>query len=137
MRRQAVFDTNVLVSALLSRRPDSATVQVVDAIATGDLVPLYSEGILAEYEDVLRRPKFPFSEGAIGALMGNIRRLGRAVSPSPTGETLPDPGDQVFYEAAVAGLGEGEAYLITGNARHFPRRWFIVTPAAMMGILAR
>ena len=44
MRYYAVFDTNVLVSSLLTRRADSATAQVVNAIAQGELIPLYLSG---------------------------------------------------------------------------------------------
>lgn len=56
----AVIDTNVLVSALLSRHPDTATVQVVSAISKSRFRPLYNKEILAEYRDVLSRPKFSF-----------------------------------------------------------------------------
>ena len=36
MRYYAVYDTNVLISSLLTRNKDSATAQVVDAIVTGE-----------------------------------------------------------------------------------------------------
>ena len=39
----AVIDTNVFVSALLSRHPDSATVQVVSAISENGIRPLYNQ----------------------------------------------------------------------------------------------
>jgi predicted nucleic acid-binding protein len=38
----AVIDTNILVSSLLSKRNDSATVQVIGRVITGDIIPLYS-----------------------------------------------------------------------------------------------
>ena len=56
----AVIDTNVLVSALLSRHPDAATVQVVSAISKSAFRPLYNKEILAEYREVLNRQKFTF-----------------------------------------------------------------------------
>ena len=56
----AVIDTNVLVSALISRHPDTATVQVVSAISKSRFRPLYNKEILEEYRDVLSRPKFSF-----------------------------------------------------------------------------
>ena len=58
----AVIDTNVLVSALLSRHSDTATVQVVRAISKSDFRPLYNNEIMAEYREVLSRPKFSFLE---------------------------------------------------------------------------
>ena len=46
----AVIDTNVLVSALLSRHSDAATVQVVKAVFEKNILPLYNDEIIAEYE---------------------------------------------------------------------------------------
>ena len=42
----AVIDTNVLVSALLSRHPDAATVQIVSAISKSAFRPLYNKEML-------------------------------------------------------------------------------------------
>ena len=42
-----------------------------------------------------------------------------------------DMDDLVFYEVVIE-KREDDAYLITGNIRHFPKRDFIVTPAEMM-----
>ena len=54
----AVIDTNVFISALLSKRADVATVQVLDAVFDGKIVPLYHTDILTEYDEVLHRSKF-------------------------------------------------------------------------------
>lgn len=134
MKYYAVFDTNVLVSALLTKRKDVATLQVVDAIAKGDLIPLYNQEILNEYEEVLHRSKFSFSEERILMLMQIIRQFGIVVNPTPTGEILSDMDDLVFYEVVME-KQKDDAYLITGNLRHFPKCSFIVTPAEMMDIL--
>jgi len=134
MRYYAVFDTNVLLSSLLTKRKDSATVQVVDAISRGKLIPLYNQEILDEYEEVLHRPKFSFSEDKIFQLLRMIRQIGFAVEPTPTGEILPDMDDLVFYEVVMEKHNE-DACLITGNIRHFPKRSFIVTPAEMVELL--
>jgi predicted nucleic acid-binding protein len=48
MKVYAVIDTNVLVSAFLTRHPDSATVKVLNAISDGFLIPLYNQEILKE-----------------------------------------------------------------------------------------
>ncbi len=134
MRFYAVFDTNVLVSSLLTKRKDTATAQVVDAISKGTLIPLYNQEILEEYEEVLRRPKFSFSEERILRLLKMICQFGLAVNPTPTGEILPDMDDLVYYEVVMEKRDE-DAYLITGNIRHFPKRNFIVTPVEMMELL--
>lgn len=57
MRYYAVFDTNALISSLLTKRTDTATAQVVDAISPGLIIPLYNQEILDEYTDVLHRAK--------------------------------------------------------------------------------
>lgn len=63
-----------------------------------------------------------------------IRQFGLAVNPSPTGEILVDMDDLVFYEIVME-KRDDNAYLITGNVRHFPKRHFIVTPSEMIEIL--
>ncbi len=49
----AVIDTNVFISALLSKNSDAATVKVLRAILDGRIVPLYHDEILIEYDEVL------------------------------------------------------------------------------------
>ena len=136
MRYYAVFDTNVLISSLLTKRTDTATAQVIDAISIGDIIPLYSQEILNEYDEVLHRAKFSFSEERIRRILIMIQQFGLPVNPSPTGEILVDMDDLVFYEVVMEKRSE-DAYLITGNIRHFPERSFIVTPAEMMTIIQK
>ena len=40
----------------------------------------------------------------------------------------------VFYEVA---LSKEDAYLVTGNIKHFPKTPIVVTPAEMIEILLR
>ena len=56
--RFAVIDTNVLVSAQMTQHEDSATRQVVKFIFDGYVTPIVTHAILAEYEEVLSRPRF-------------------------------------------------------------------------------
>lgn len=130
----AVFDTNVLVSSLLTKHREVATARVVDAITTGRIIPLYNDEILEEYEDVLHRDKFPFNELDVRSLIDSIKEIGVSVEHTPTGEILPDMDDLVFYEVVME-KREDDAYLITGNMKHFPERDYIVTPTEMMAIL--
>lgn len=69
MKYYAVIDTNVFISALLSRHPDVATVKVLNAMLHGKIIPLYHDDILSEYSDVLRRTKFHFKEEDIEMMM--------------------------------------------------------------------
>lgn len=130
----AVIDTNVLVSALLSSREDAATVQVVMRMLSGEIVPVYSGAIMAEYREVLRREKFGFSLDTVNYLLSAIGRFGLMIEPCPSGVTLPDMKDLPFYEVVLQKREDG-AYLVTGNLKHFPHEPFIVTARQILEIL--
>ena len=53
----AVIDTNVIVSALISKNIDSNPGKVFRAIVQERIVPLYNDEILAEYRCFLSLPK--------------------------------------------------------------------------------
>ena len=119
---RVVLGTNILVSSLLTSGHPAA---VVDLIAEGKIIPFYSNSILQEYRSVLSRKKFGFSSGQISRLIDDITRTGIAVEDNPhCSIKMLDEDDRIFYNAAV----EAQAFLITGNTRHFPKESFIVTP---------
>lgn len=132
----AVIDTNVLLSALLSKREDSATVKVLDAVFDGKITPLYHQDILEEYNEVLHREKFHLKEELIRKVLDAVRQYGAEVFPQPTGAILIDMDDLVFYEVAME-KREDDAYLVTGNQKHYPLKDFIVTPAELMAIIEK
>ena len=134
MTYYAVIDTNVFISALLSKQPDSATVQVLDAVIDGKIIPLYHEDILAEYDEVLHRSKFHFKEETIQVVLNAVKQFGIEVFPQPSGEILIDMDDLIFYEVAME-KREDDACLVTGNQKHYPIRDFIITPAEMIAIM--
>ncbi len=134
MKYYAVIDTNVLLAALLSKNEDSATVRVLDSVFEGKIIPLYHQDILAEYDEVLHREKFHLQENAIRTVLDAVKQYGIPVFPQPTGAVLIDMDDLVFYEVAME-KREDDAYLVTGNQKHYPFRDFIVTPAEMMKII--
>lgn len=130
----AVIDTNVLVSALLSRHSDAATIQVVKAVLEKRILPLYNDEIIAEYEEVLSRKKFSFPYNDVRSILDMIMEVGRSAERTPVTENFPDPKDVVFYEIAMS---KEDAYLVTGNTKHFPKSPIVVTPAEMVEILNR
>lgn len=129
----AVIDTNVLVSALLTSKSDTATVQVIEAFLNGQIIPLYNEEIINEYEIVLNRPAFHFSEEKVNLYISSIRQKGLLASRIPSNFEFPDSDDAVFYEVA---LSKEDAYVITGNLKHFPKTPIVVTPAEMIAFLS-
>lgn len=49
-------------------------------------------------------------------------------------ETMPDPKDIVFY-AVTLSAQDKDAFLVTGNGKHFPEKPFVVTPSELVEIL--
>ena len=132
--RYAVIDTNVLVSAQMTRHEDSATRRVVRFVFGGYVTPIVTHAILTEYQEVLSRPKFHFRQDVTDAIVSHFRKYGRFVEPTPYAKTLPDEKDRAFFEAALALFDEG-ATLVTGNAKHFPSAPFVVTPTEFVALL--
>lgn len=129
----AVIDTNVIVSALLSKNSHSSTTIVYEAILDGLLIPVYNDDILNEYLDVLSRKKFPFAKEDIQNIELLLTHIGIKMDRTKANEEIfPDHKDVVFYEVA---LSKEDAYLVTGNIKHFPKKPFVVTPAEMVEIL--
>lgn len=134
MAYYAVIDTNVFISALLSKNSDAATVKVMRAVFDGTIVPLYHNEILAEYHEVLHREKFHFKEKSIQMVLMAVKEFGIEVYPHSTGVILADMDDLIFYEAALEWQNDN-AYLVTGNQKHYPMKDFIVTPAEMIRVM--
>ncbi|MCI7323707.1 MAG: putative toxin-antitoxin system toxin component, PIN family [Lachnospiraceae bacterium] len=132
----AVIDTNVFISALITKNTEAATVKVLNAVMQGDLIPLYHQDILSEYNEVLHRDKFHLTESVIEMLINSVVKYGIEVFPTPTGEILVDMDDLIFYEVAME-KREEDSYLVTGNQKHYPIKDFIVTPSEMMEILEK
>lgn len=109
-----VIDTNIVVSALLS--PFGNPARILDLVLRGDLTPVFDDRILAEYREVLNRPRFGFRADHIDDLLAFFGASGFAVSPAPLTIDLPGTSDAPFLEVAQS----AGAVLITGNVRHFP-----------------
>lgn len=112
---KVVVDTNVLVSGLLS--PYGPPGEIVRMIAVGTLSVCYDSRLVTEYSQVLRRPKFPFSQEHLAAFLDQMRAGGVIAASDPLPTRLPDEDDEPFLEVALAAKAE---CLITGNLKHFP-----------------
>lgn len=127
---RAVVDTNVLVSALIN--PEGPPAAVVDAIRELQLTPVVSAEVLAEYDEVLHRPRLRLPVTDVEELLANMRALALLVEVplDPPDIPLPDPDDWPFIAAARAAL----CPIVTGNARHFPAHAEVevVTPAEFL-----
>lgn len=128
----AVIDTNVLVSALITKNPEAATAKVVRLLLDNGFVPLYDTNIITEYEDVLHRSKFPILPVVADALISFIVEPGVEVSRVNFDEPMPDEDDRVFYEIS---LSKEDSFLVTGNLKHYPTSPRVITPADFINII--
>ena len=126
MHYYAVIDTNVLVSAML--KVQSVPRQIANAALLGDLIPLLCDEIVKEYREVLARPKFKFDQIMVETLIDGIISRGIFVDAVPVEEIISDIKDIIFYEVVMEGRKEHDnAYLVTGNIKHFPIKSYVVT----------
>ena len=115
---KVVLDTNVIVSANLNVQGMEA---LVVRLASNKVIQLcISPPILAEYENVLKRPKFKFAPELVEGVLQLIRDTGLLLTDLPVLKVLADGKDNCFLECAQAA---GASYLVTGNTRHFPAKW--------------
>ncbi len=129
----AVIDTNVLVSALIATKKESHPLTVLANVFAGTITPLFNDEIISEYRDVLSREKFHLDPADIEDAISAFLRYGLNLERTEVkGEVFPDPKDVVFYEVKMS---KEDAYLVTGNMKHFPKNPLVVTPAEMVDIL--
>ena len=135
----AVIDTNVVVSAVLSRlRSDANTAKILEYVFSGKVIPVYDQEIIEEYIEVLCRPKFSFDRKLIDLVVDHIRRVGISSDRLQSNEEFPDKDDIVFYEVTLSQLNKDEhTYLVTGNIRHFPAKSFVVTPKEFVEVVEK
>ncbi len=130
-----VIDTNVVVSGLLSANGPCA--QIIEAVMDGRVKLVYDARILAEYRDVLCRPRLKLKPAQV---MHFLEALGGQMSVVP--ERLvaigPDPDDLVFVEVALA---VPDRTIVTGNLADFPSEILngarLLTPVQALAELRR
>ena len=96
----------------------------------------FDERILSEYRDVLVREKFSFDRELVEELIAFLETAGSPTLAAPLASRLPDPGDQMFIEVAVASQAD---FLVTGNLKHFPDKATegvsVISPRAFLDAL--
>jgi putative PIN family toxin of toxin-antitoxin system len=130
-----VVDTNVVVSGLLN--PHGASARVLDAILDGRVKLVYDARILAEYRDVLHRPRLKPAPAKITAFLTALQSQ-MIVTPTVLSASGPDADDIVFVEAALATT---DRTIVTGNlADYLPEILHgarVLTPAQAAAELAQ
>ena len=133
MKYYAVIDTNVIVSSML--KGTSIPGIIVSKALEGPIIPLLNDEIIEEYKEVLSRNHFGLSKEAVDELINNLKKRAIFLNRTETIEQFDDPDDIVFYEIVMTARDTTDAYLITGNIKHFPVKSFVVTPREMLDII--
>lgn len=115
---RVVLDTNAVVSALL--KPAGLEAAVLLLALRGVVAICVSPPILAEYQRVLYKPKLKFDPRRVEAVLLDIGAASRLVNPTVVLSVASHEPDNRFLECVQSARGD---YLITGNKKHFPKRW--------------
>ena len=112
-----IVDTNIVVAGLLTNRVDSPVVRMLDGMLAAAFPFAISEALLAEYRDVLARPKLcrahGLDAGERDVLLMQLARHAIVLEPQPA-PPAPDPGDQHLWELLAA---HTDLRLVTGDLR--------------------
>jgi putative PIN family toxin of toxin-antitoxin system len=116
----AVIDTNVVVSGVLTRLAISPTARILDGMLSGRFRYLLSIELLAEYRDVLLRPKIRrrhgLSEADVDVLLTEIAANGLVLELEQSGRNRRRGGDEHLWELVAAAAGDS-AVLVTGDQK--------------------
>ena len=137
-----VLDTNVLVSAFISKLGHSA--RILDLASMFEEVELVlSEPILDEFEDVLSRDevkeRFGYSNREIELLAQSVREISTIVEARPGFKIVKeDPKDDVVLNTAYEGKAD---YIVSGDHHLQNLKSFkgikVMNPKQMMKIITR
>ena len=128
-----VVDTNIVVPAAL--KTDGLQRTVLLLAVTRPARVYVTHAVLAEYREVLARPEFKIRKGLRQQLLQRLTNRAHLVEPVRV-QVAKDPDDNKFVECADAARAD---YLITGNAKHFPRFWKntkVITSREFISIVA-
>ncbi len=129
---RVVVDTNVLVSGLLNAEGPPGL--VVNRVLSRAVTALYDSRMLAEYREVLARPRLRIPAPDADGLCLFIEKYGERVEARPVSLPVPDPDDLPFIEVALSGAADA---LVTGNTRHFSGafEFKILSPSELIELL--
>ena len=134
MKVHAVIDTNVLVSSLITADFKSPTVSIIREISIGNITPIYSDYLMAEYREVLSRSKFRIPKDVLERVLKMFTDNGIKLEPTDKFVIMPDADDTSIFLTTMQ-TRELDSYLVTGNTKHYPAADYVVTPRKMMEIM--
>jgi putative PIN family toxin of toxin-antitoxin system len=134
-RPRIVIDTNVLISAAI--QPGGLPARLLEFVAERAVELCISAEVLAEYSEVLGRPRFAgLDPRRVARLLAVIAGEATLVKPTNRLAESPDESDNRFYKCAAAAEAD---FIVTGNARHFNKSYRttkIVTVRQLLTLLS-
>lgn len=129
-----VLDTNVIVSGLL--QPLGNPAKVLTLALAGAVRFCHDKRMLAEYAEVLARPRFKFDERMVREVLAKFDADGQSVNATGQRDLdLPDADDEPFLAVALTASAD---YLVTGNLADYPaekrRGCAVISPAEFMEV---
>ena len=127
-----VIDTNVVISAILF---GGGPGKLIDLWKKGQITPLITEEIMAEYIRVLAYPKFKLSEEEINYIIRQeILPFFKVVKSKPGPSIIKkDPDDDKFIQCAEVGNAQiiisGDRHLLALKSHHGIK---ILTPSQIL-----
>ena len=130
-----IVDTNVVVACFPMRRSELPFAGILQGMLSAAFPFVVSEPLLAEYREVLGRPKLQKlheleDEGIESVLAGIVRH---AIVVTPAGSLpAPDPGDQMLWDLLAA---RADLVLVTSDKRLLRdpgMRGRVITPEAFL-----
>ena len=119
-----VLDTNIIISAAIT--PNGNPAKIIKLVSnTENMIICYNPDIIDEYVRVLSYERLNFSAEKKIRAINVVWKYGILTQPIKSTMPLPDESDRIFYDTAKA----VDAYLITGNIKHYPEEPHILTPA--------
>lgn len=114
-RWRAVLDTNIFISAALTRNPASPAREVLQRWEHGEFVLLTCETLADEVIEKLLARKIPWP--VVAELIATLDQTAAwvAVPPAAIAALLPDPDDNVVVACAVI----GQAHFLVTYDQHF------------------
>lgn len=114
-----VVDTNVLVSALVTKSKGSKSYLLVKDLLEGKHKMCISTDIMGEYEDVLNRPQLSIDSRKVAWFLSWIRLNSIWIEPRPSESPhveMRDEDDRVFFDVAKC----LNVRLVTHNYKDYP-----------------
>lgn len=139
-RPVVVVDTNVVVSGLLTAEATAPTHRILNAMLGGRINFLLSIALLAEYREVMLRPRIEKRHGLsardVDVILQALAANAMIRDPEESGQEWPDPADAHLWALAKT---HPNAVLVTGDQAlldHPAHGVIAITPSAFAEQLA-